>query len=1028
MATRTLRTRPWSPGVYRGNTPVIAHPMSQMGSCGDLSVRGVSTPVLRREKTISFVDNGRVDSVSKDNKFCFNGGYSPRLLHWPLDYQQQQYVGRPAVRQKESPNFKGKSEDELLDKVRDKLTTGFYGLRHMFKANDPMGKGNVTKEALLRILYHLCGYITKEQFDRFLRRLDLDDNNLISFVDFVKCFQDNETVRRQWVIPTKKMETQEFRRAMYPEENLRDLENMQCDPHHSAPYAAAFLRDKLNTGESNIRDLLPTACFEPNGMVLAPQLREAMAQLGIYFTNSEYDKFWSRFDRDNCGAVYTKQLYKQIGLTSLGQPKITSTAITTSNSHKNSSHQSHKSEIVTCWSSEEKDGVRHDTLRTSYNYDVEDENVDEKQETKVKHQRTNDSKDRKASRRTNVVSKPPVPPTSEKSSVTVSRKQKTTQQTATKFENVLDSLHSKYEGPYTFMLEAFQLFDYLDDGYISKVDFRRVMKEFGITIAALELEEFLRSCGIRTIQGQINYKDFLVKYQNREKTGILNGTSGNNNKIIRQETKSEVKNTTKSEHLESAVVEHLHGDFIKLVSDFKEADVNNEGKVSEETFRNVIENQLGGTLTDKQWKVLQKDVGAQENGAISYPGFLAKFDIQPGTWNQQLHGETILPKHTIHKIDDPTMEKLRHMASYMMSVKDKEETDERTRLVLETNRQIEDIFRSRFHTFDKHFKDMDRKMTGRMTKWQFGALLRLTGLTLNQKELDRLWSTLSLARDGMLAYSALIKQFSPANRVRSVWGKAPSFDENTQSMVERARQIQRERKEGFRLRPHSAPNTGRPRSAKASAPLNLKTDTSKLLRRKEIMKKLQPFVAKNWDRLHQSFINLDRQGFSNIGYMEMRGLMTQLQFGLNNTDMGEIIDQFDLEGNGRFHYIAFLEAFGPQGGNFDMFEEVNEMSPNFVGKQSCDVTETKGSFAIPTAVYTMRTKLLREWQNLRRAFRKMDSNNDGYLEVGDFKKCLKLCNIDGSDEDLYHLFSQFDRELTGKIAYREFLKTLLSVK
>jgi Ca2+-binding EF-hand superfamily protein len=41
------------------------------------------------------------------------------------------------------------------------------------------------------------------------------------------------------------------------------------------------------------------------------------------------------------------------------------------------------------------------------------------------------------------------------------------------------------------MATAFDLFDYLSDGYISRVDFRRVLQEFGLNISVTDLDNFL---------------------------------------------------------------------------------------------------------------------------------------------------------------------------------------------------------------------------------------------------------------------------------------------------------------------------------------------------------------------------------------------------------------------------------------------------------------------------------------------------------------------------------------------------------
>ena len=47
--------------------------------------------------------------------------------------------------------------------------------------------------------------------------------------------------------------------------------------------------------EVNIRDLLPASCFTHDGRVIAPQLREALAQVDLRLTDVEFDHIWLKF-------------------------------------------------------------------------------------------------------------------------------------------------------------------------------------------------------------------------------------------------------------------------------------------------------------------------------------------------------------------------------------------------------------------------------------------------------------------------------------------------------------------------------------------------------------------------------------------------------------------------------------------------------------------------------------------------------------------------------------------------------------
>ena len=61
---------------------------------------------------------------------------------------------------------------------------------------------------------------------------------------------------------------------------------------------------------------------------------------------------------------------------------------------------------------------------------------------------------------------------------------------------------SQFEDTYRNLQSAFRLFDFMGDGYVAKVDFRRVLKEFGFDISAVDLDAFLARAGISCVQGE----------------------------------------------------------------------------------------------------------------------------------------------------------------------------------------------------------------------------------------------------------------------------------------------------------------------------------------------------------------------------------------------------------------------------------------------------------------------------------------------------------------------------------------------
>lgn len=72
-------------------------------------------------------------------------------------------------------------------------------------------------------------------------------------------------------------------------------------------------------------------------------------------------------------------------------------------------------------------------------------------------------------------------------------------------------------------------------------------------------------------------------------------------------------------------------------------------------------------------------------------------------------------------------------------------------------------------------------------------------------------------------------------------------------------------------------------------------------------------------------------------------------------------------------------------------------------------------------------QLFREHRTLRRAFKKLDQGHKGYLNVKDFRTALKECNISFTNDDFYHILTEFDQNMDGKISYELFLRTMLTV-
>ena len=65
-----------------------------------------------------------------------------------------------------------------------------------------------------------------------------------------------------------------------------------------------------------------------------------------------------------------------------------------------------------------------------------------------------------------------------------------------------------------------------------------------------------------------------------------------------------------------------------------------------------------------------------------------------------------------------------------------------------------------------------------------------------------------------------------------------------------------------------------------------------------------------------------------------------------------------------------------------------------------------------------------EEKKLREIFRYMDTQSKNYLNINDFRNCLKSNDYDISDEEIKHIIGTMDSDHNGHVEYQEFLRTL----
>ncbi|VTJ81747.1 Hypothetical predicted protein [Marmota monax] len=73
----------------------------------------------------------------------------------------------------------------------------------------------------------------------------------------------------------------------------------------------------------------------------------------------------------------------------------------------------------------------------------------------------------------------------------------------------------------------------------------------------------------------------------------------------------------------------------------------------------------------------------------------------------------------------------------------------------------------------------------------------------------------------------------------------------------------------------------------------------------------------------------------------------------------------------------------------------------------------------------IQPKILQCWRPMRRSFKSYDEGGTGLLSVADFRKVLRQYSINLSEEEFFHVLEYYDKTLSSRVAYNDFLRAFL---
>ncbi|XP_023931994.1 EF-hand calcium-binding domain-containing protein 6 [Lingula anatina] len=538
-------------------------------------------------------------------------------------------------------------------------------------------------------------------------------------------------------------------------------------------------------------------------------------------------------------------------------------------------------------------------------------------------------------------------------------------------------LKNKFREGCQNMRVAFETYDEKNTGMVSAENFLTVLNEFGLKLEKPHLEEFLARANIELQKQGVKYREFLHRFQDRSEAGMPHKILSNPKHRYNKSRAGSAGGKSTVSALEAQIMNMFQTDFLALLGTFHKIDRMGTDQISQEEFRAAIESRFSLNMTDLQFNNLIDKVPLSEDGSVKYAEFMSQFDTRgkaPSLF-EKTAGEPQMPKPNT-KVDRLVVQEPMDIDS---------EVEYKHRTIPQLQKMIKDLLHNRYAEVENAFYELDESNNQRLSQELFYQLMKkFIEPEITRGEIRELWKTFILNTRKTLDYLEFVRHF------------------------------------GYNAKDASFPN------AKLSPPK--KGDSDFMMRSRKLncaadmlQDSLRAKIDYMWEDLRRELVDMDPYATQFVTIDEFREILTELCVHLSDYELDMLCKKFETKKDGRINYVEFLKPFALKK---QVWRHGNNMLSLLQHPAAelpiADIVENpeKGLTGLTAK---LRQKLSGDWKNLRRTFKKLDVNNEGYLSVPEFRSVLKLANVVLDEEEVYQVMQKFDENMSGKIPYNKFL-------
>ncbi|XP_029453350.1 EF-hand calcium-binding domain-containing protein 6 [Rhinatrema bivittatum] len=557
-------------------------------------------------------------------------------------------------------------------------------------------------------------------------------------------------------------------------------------------------------------------------------------------------------------------------------------------------------------------------------------------------------------------------------------------------KEIAQQIKDKFRDYYQEFSKAFAKMDKNKDGFITVEDLHRMLLAYNCHLDEEHFISLLFRLGIKIHDNKLSYFDFLRM--------IDDGRASQYSESREQSTRTPNFQMLSPEKALIKIKEAVTCSYDLLYKAFSELDKASTGTIKPLEFQHILDN-FCFKLTDKQFGYLLTKVQMNDDNTVDWKTFLNNFNfcnVEAATdW--------------IKKVQKVTQLK----STQELSMRD-------------IMARIQEVVVAHFHIITQEFITIDYAKLGAISKDDFREICNKHFMLFTDDQFENLWNIMPINDYGNLRYHEFLKKFSldapPVLADSSAVHSRRSFSKSV-SPVSHTRSLSRPTSSKSR-RPKTAPSVLN--LSNILEPLQLPRTTvpisAPLLNYEAIENKLKKTVQKIWQNILKSCRKKDLEKLGEITTADFLAVMEKLCFELTKEELDLLTIKYGIKSNGMFSYHDFLQ-------NFVFAPKVQEnilVQRMKVHKPRIPMSTGIGSRIFFDAMVRIQPKVRHCWRSLRRSFQSCDENGFGYIKVQDFRQILRHQSINLSEEEFFHIMGFYDKDLSSKISYNDFLRVLLN--